>query len=97
MNVPALDPNLKWYGALILLIVAAAVLVPYALRVWRDVNEGVDEGSSDPDDVLRPLTEAFAAGEISREEYERVRDSLVTGTRQELTPGTFDPERKPSE
>jgi uncharacterized membrane protein len=83
MNLPAIDANLKWYLALILMIVAAAVIIPYALRVWRDVKEGVDDCAAMPEDVLDPLTEAFEAGEISREEYERIRVSIAkTGDRE---------------
>jgi uncharacterized membrane protein len=77
MNLPALDANQKWYLALTLMIVAAVAIIPYALRVWRDVKEGVDDCASTPEDVLGPLTEAFQEGEISREEYERIRDSVA--------------------
>ena len=87
MKLPPLDANLAWYLALILMIVAAAVMIPYALRVWRDVKNGGDECATSPEDVLGPLTEAFQEGEISREEYERIRDSLAgTPARGEVEP-----------
>lgn len=61
----------------IFLIAALAVGTVLAYRVYRDVKEEPADTSTDPDDLLGPLTEAYAAGQMSEEEYHRTRDSIL--------------------
>ena len=76
MTLAAIDPNLRWYLTLGLLSGALVVGVSWAHRVWSDVKGEDDESSNDPDELIAPLTEAFAAGQMSDEEYLRIKQSV---------------------
>ncbi len=60
---------------LIALIAALVVAIVLTYRVVRDLK---GEGPlTDADDLLNPLLQAYAAGEINREEFLRARDALA--------------------
>lgn len=61
----------------LLIALALAVAAVLAHRVWRDVKGESDEPSTDPDELLGPLTEAYTSGQMSAEEYERIRRSMT--------------------
>lgn len=48
-------------------------------RVWLSMRGEIDEESSTTDDLLTPLALAYKSGQMSEEEYRRIRDSLVSG------------------
>ena len=64
--------NLGVFGLLMFTVLG----LPYALRVWKDVKEGSDGETTEVEDIIGPLTDAYAAGEISKEEYDRIQLSL---------------------
>lgn len=61
---------------LIVLAVALAVAVTLAYRVYRDVKGEPEGPLTEPDDLLNSLTEAYASGQMSREEYLRARAAV---------------------
>ena len=63
---------LAWAGFAVAIVVGLALIY----RVWNDLKGDPGVDSCDPEDVLDPLTRAYAAGQMSREEYERIRDSI---------------------
>lgn len=79
MATAAGGPNLMWYLALVVLTVAMAVGSVWMLRVWNDVKGEESEKPVGPDDLLGPLAQAFAAGQMSEEEYQRIKQSLGLG------------------
>jgi hypothetical protein len=74
-----IDPNLRWYLIFTMLTVALVVGTVMVHRVWRDVKGEAEDLTTDPEDLLVPLAEAFAAGQMSEEEFQRIRDSAVRG------------------
>jgi hypothetical protein len=79
MNLPAIGPNFKWYLAFVLLSTGLVIATVMVHRVWTDLKGGADEETTDPDDLLGPLSEAFAAGQMTEEEYNRIRESIRRG------------------
>jgi uncharacterized membrane protein len=75
----AIDPNLSWYLALAALSVALILGVPMALRVIREAKGEVEPVGGDSDDLLTPLAEAYAEGQMSEEEYQRIKASILRG------------------
>ncbi len=75
----ALSPTVQWYLTLTLLSAALLSGVIFAHRVISDLKGGTEGRSDDPDDLIAPLTEAFAAGQMSKEEYDRIRESIHRG------------------
>src|SRR5947209_7323484 len=73
MTLSAIDPNVRWYATLVVLTVALVAVLAWAVRVWNDVKGEAVESSDDPDDLLDPLTRAFAAGQMSKDEYLRIK------------------------
>lgn len=73
---PDFRQNYPWYLGVLGLIIFTLFGLPFALRIWRDVKEGPEDESTDAEDVIGPLTDAYAAGEISKEEYERIKSSV---------------------
>jgi hypothetical protein len=71
-----LTDNQRWYLGVGTLCVAAVVLLPVAFRVLRDVK-GVEEETSTPQELLGPLEQAYAAGQMSDEEYQKIKHSVV--------------------
>jgi hypothetical protein len=59
-------------------VLAAALLVGvvWAARVWRDLREQAEEETDTPEDLVTSLTKAYASGQMSEEEYRRIRQSL---------------------
>ena len=74
-----IDPNLRWYLIFTMLTVALVVGMVMVHRVWRDVKGEAEDLTTDPEDLLAPLAEAFAAGQMSEEEFQRIRDSTIRG------------------
>ena len=69
--------SLAWILSLVLFTVAISVGTIWATRVWNDLKgEGDEDASDDPAELLAPLAEAFAAGQMSEAEYLRIRQSL---------------------
>ena len=65
-----------WNLGVMGLLVFTVFGLPYAFRVWKDVREGPEDETTDIEDVIGPLTDAYAAGEISKEEYDRIQNSV---------------------
>lgn len=88
MTIPlaALNPTVQWYLTLMVFSVALFLGVVLVHRVVRDLKGEGETSSVDPDDLLAPLAEAFADGQMSREEYDRIRESLRRAERSALAP-----------
>jgi hypothetical protein len=71
----AVDPirYLPMIGLALALVVAALL----AYRVARDLKADPDESLTEADDLLGPLEEAYAKGQMSEPEYLRARDAIV--------------------
>lgn len=78
--------NLMWFVALVAFTTALVVGSVWMLRVWNDVKGETVERSDDPDDILRPLAEAFSAGQMSEEEYQRIKRSIGRGGTAPMSP-----------
>ncbi len=86
MLFAASNISLAWVLSLVGFTVAITVGTIWTYRVWNDIRGETDEDvSTNPADLLEPLSAAFAAGQMSEEEYQRIRQSLVRG---ELTEST---------
>jgi hypothetical protein len=72
-------PALTWSAYLVLacLTVALVVGMVWAVRVYRDVRGEDDDPADTPQGLLDPLEQAFAAGQMSAEEYQKIRSSVV--------------------
>ncbi len=105
-QAPALAkaPNTGWgILPLIAMIAALGVAMIITYRVVRDLKGGTNERLTDSDDLLNPLLQAYAAGEMSREEYLRARDAVVragyagSGLDQTIADPPAAPEKPPLE
>lgn len=76
MIVSAIDPNLWKYVPVIVLTAALVIAIPWTIRTYREARGEVEPDCDNPDDILGPLAEAFAAGQMSEEEYNRIRSSI---------------------
>lgn len=56
-------------------VVGTLALVLFA-RVYRDMKAGEELEKATTDDLFSPLAEAFKSGQMSEEEYLRIRGSL---------------------
>jgi hypothetical protein len=65
-----------WYITLAALTVALVVGLVVVRNVWHDLKEK-DAPPPDPEELLGPLSDAFAAGQMSEEEYARIRESVL--------------------
>ena len=74
-TLAAIDPNLKWYFTLFVLTLALVVGTVWASRVWNDLKGDAEERLTDPDELISPLAQAFAAGQMTKEEYLRIKES----------------------
>jgi hypothetical protein len=70
--------GVRWSDVLILLGFTASLAVGlyWTQRVWRDLKDPAEEPSTDPSELLEPLSGAFAAGQMTDEEFARVRESV---------------------
>jgi hypothetical protein len=59
----------------LLLTAALAVVGTWAWSAYRDLKGAPEEACPGPGELLTPLSNAFAAGYMSPDEYERVRES----------------------
>lgn len=57
--------------------VALIIALIVAMRVYRDLKGGVEESLTEPDDLFESLIAAYAAGQMSQDEYFRARDAVV--------------------
>ena len=73
MRVPS--PSLWTYLPVVLLTLATLIGVPVAYRLWREAHEEDEEPATD-DERLAQLEKAFYLGQMSKEEFLRVRESL---------------------
>jgi hypothetical protein len=73
VRVPS--PSLWTYLPIVLLAVAILIGVPVAYRLWREAHEEDEEPASD-DERLAQLEKAFYLGQMSEEEFRRIRESL---------------------
>ncbi|MGE3819143.1 MAG: hypothetical protein AB7I30_06875 [Isosphaeraceae bacterium] len=73
----AIDSDTKWYLTFALLAFGIVVGVPWAIRTWKEAKGDVEETSDTAEGLLGPLEEAYASGELSEEEYRRIRSSVV--------------------
>ena len=74
--LPNFSANYPWYIGVLGVLIFTLFGLPYAMQVWRDVKEGPEDDTTDVEDVIGPLTDAYAAGEISKEEYEKIQNSV---------------------
>lgn len=70
------NPTWTLYVPLIALTVAILVGCLWAYRVIQGVKGDHEEETTTPDDLLTPLVEAYRAGQMSEEEYLRIRGSI---------------------
>ena len=68
-----------WYGVLIVLATAAMLGALWAHRVWREARGEIDDENCTTEDLLSPLVLAYKSGQMSEDEYRRIRDSLLSG------------------
>lgn len=76
----AIDPTLKWYLTLFLLTAALVGVTVWASRVWNVLKSDGDEERTDPKELISPLAQAFAAGQMTEEEYQRIKQSVRAST-----------------
>jgi hypothetical protein len=76
--IAQVDFNLTWYIAFAVLSLAAIVGIWMVSRVIREAKGEVDETIHE-DDLLTPLAQAYAAGQMSKDEYRRILDSIQRG------------------
>jgi hypothetical protein len=74
--VAAIDQDLWWYLTLVGLTVAMCVGVVWVHRIWSDLKGDAVDRLTGPEDLLGPLSEAFAAGQMSESEYLRIKESI---------------------
>ena len=65
------------YLPLALLGIALLFGAAWVVRVYREAKGEAEETPDTPEDMLSPLSEAYAAGQMSEEEFKRIRDSLL--------------------
>jgi hypothetical protein len=90
-----LDPQLLWaMAALIATLLLGAVIFAWLDR-WR--KRGGARDTLTPTDQLTAFRQSYERGELSQEEYERVRAKLAPKLRQQvnLPPKSTTPEEKP--
>src|SRR5947209_5405686 len=93
-----LDPQLLWaMAALIATLLLGAVIVAWLDR-WR--KRGGARDTLTPADQLTAFRQSYERGELSQEEYERVRAKLAPKLRQQVNlppkPNTPEPSPNPS-
>jgi hypothetical protein len=91
----AIDPNLRWYLTLIVMTLALVVGTIWASRVWNDLKGEAEEPLTDPNELMSPLAQAFAAGQMTKEEYLRIKESARLAGSAENGPAVPGPPRKP--
>jgi len=74
-TLAAIDPNLKWYLTLIVMTLALVIGTVWASRVWNDLKGEAEGPLTDPNELMSPLEQAFAAGQMTKEEYLRIKES----------------------
>lgn len=74
--VPPTQSHWITYSVLAVLSIALVAGVYRAMRVWQDLKGGGEPTTDDPETLLAPLAEAYASGQLSEEEFHKVRDSL---------------------
>jgi hypothetical protein len=81
MIAAAIPPDHPWYWYVTLVVMSLAVVggIIWAGRVWREARGDCDDDRCTTDDLLAPLVQAYQAGELSEEEYRRIRTSLGSG------------------
>lgn len=92
------DPFTQHPWVLVGMSVAVVAGMVWLRRVWLSVRGEDDTESCTPDDLLTPLARAHRAGQMSDEEYRRIRASIVTGESDPpITPrgGPSSPEGRP--
>jgi hypothetical protein len=70
------NPSLWTYLPIALLTLAILIGVPVAYRLWREAHEEDEEPASDAE-RLAQLEKAYYLGQMSKEEFLRVRESLA--------------------
>lgn len=78
-TLAALSPAWKTILPVALLTAALAVGTILAHRIWTDLKGEGSETPSDPNDLLGPLADAYSEGQMSEEEYRKIRTSIERG------------------
>jgi hypothetical protein len=86
MILAALPPDLYWYVTLVVMSLAVVLGIRWATRVWREARGEGDDDRGTTEDLLTPLVQAYQAGELSEEEYRRIRATLASGPAAGLPP-----------
>jgi hypothetical protein len=78
MIAVVVDPSatLKWYVGLAALTIALIVGMVWVYRVLSELRGEGDDTSDTPEGLLDPLSQAFESGQMSEEEYNRIRASV---------------------
>lgn len=64
-----------WYNiGLVVVLLALAIAIVVAYRVWSEVNEEIEPAT--PEELLASFERARAEGELDEEEYDRVRRNI---------------------
>ena len=83
-----------WYAVLVAMALAALMGAVWAHRVWREARGEVDDESCTTEDLLSPLALAYKSGQMSEDEYRRIRDSLRRVETGKTDPLTLPPGRR---
>ncbi|MEY4393378.1 MAG: SHOCT domain-containing protein [Gemmataceae bacterium] len=90
--------SLAFYGMLLAgALLLGALLIAWAGKIWREDQK---KGSGKPEDQLSEFRSMLDSGEISQEEFEKLRQTLgkkilPTATPKEATPASPNPEQTP--
>ncbi len=63
--MPGINQNLLWYLILAVAGVAMVIGVIWVHRIWSDIKGEAVDRLTEPDDLLKPLSEALVAGQMS--------------------------------
>jgi putative membrane protein len=70
---------LGWFGMFLMMLIPVAIIVGIIYLVYKALDKGTDRVrlGGEVQDPLTILKSRYAKGEISREEFEQVRQDLI--------------------
>jgi hypothetical protein len=92
MLTPTPDHPWYWYAGLVAVGVLVLAGIGWTRRVWREARGEVDDECPTTEDLFTPLAMAYKSGQMSEEEFRRIRDSLIPAPTDKLSPS---PREKP--
>jgi hypothetical protein len=81
---PALGGRLLWAALPLVGALLAGALILYLIDRWRKREAAEEEAAATPNDQLSQFRSLYERGEMSREEFERVKALLTEQLRREL-------------